>query len=109
MVNKRTIPAEKTLLKAKKYIDNYYSKLLPNDKIEDCFPEIPENETESTTTTATFVANVNANSIIDKYKDEIANNCELIDVYKDKIKDLEIRNRVCEEVLNVIEELRNEG
>lgn len=109
MVNKRTVPAEKTLLKAKKYITNYY-QVLPEDKLENCFPDIPESETEFTTTTTTFVTNVNVdeNPIVDKYRDEIANNCELIEIYKDKIRDLEVRNKVCQEVLMVVEELRNE-
>lgn len=111
MVNKRTIPAEKTLLKAKKYIDDYYHQVLPEDKLENCFPDIPESEAEITTTTTDFVTNVNvdSNPIINRYRDEMANNCELIEIFKNKIEELEVRNKVCEEVLKVVDEIRNEG
>lgn len=110
MVNKRTVPAEGTLTRAKKCIDNYYHNVLPEDKLEDCFPDIPESETEPITTTIGFAMNVNvdSNPIINRYQDEIANNCELIEMFKNKIEELEVRNKVCEEVLKVVNELRNE-
>lgn len=114
MITKQTsIPSEKTIRKLKDYIENSANY----------FQVDPITETEFTTTTAqtTFEDFVveeipvkplekcdKPNDIKEKYLQEIEENNVIIETYRDIIDNLTIRNRVCEEVLAVIDEIRGE-
>lgn len=123
MVSKSNRPGRETLEKVKEFFDNISS--LKEEKIEankiketnikeeqnDC---IEQNYTDITDFVQEPITNENntketESSVAKRYETELSEIDEVISIYNDKIKELEIRKKVCEEVLKVIDEIRNEG
>lgn len=132
MITKETsIPSEKTIVKIKNFMEKYNKSTVAN-----YYQVEPITETECVTTTASTldgetqiiydefispelkkcdekpVENTekcdNAEDIKQKYLQEIEENNFIIETYRDIINKLTVRNKVCEEVLSVIDELRGE-
>lgn len=123
MVSKSNRPGRETLEKVKKFFDNIPSlkeENIKNNEIENV--DIKEEQTEHMEQDymdmTDFVEeeivpenNIKEteSNVVKRYETELSEIDEVISIYNDKIKELEIRKKVCEEVLKVIDEIRNEG
>ena len=109
-------PADKTLRNLKKYFDDIEKNTIVVDEWtnQPCetanFDEFvtPELEKCDETPVETMEKCDETNDIKRRYQTEIEENNVIIETYQDIINNLINRNRVCEEVLKVIDELRGE-
>ena len=97
LINKRVRPSDNMLIALKKYFDNLSNtinipELVPNNIIVK-----EDNKSKD-----------NMLSIVDKYKNELDDIGIELEKHHYEIKKLEIRRQVCEEVLNALDEIRNE-
>ena len=110
MTCKKIKPSYKVIENVKNYIDNILAQSVVEEPL--IYPEIPaveitkleprelvpnyfEEEKKETTTS----------NVITRYRNELDEIENVIAMYNQKIKDLEIRKRICTEVLSAIDEL----
>ena len=111
MTCKKFKPSYRVIENVKNYLDNILAEPIV---VEPQFPEIPtievpklepkelvpnyfEEEKKETT----------ANNVVDRYTNELDEIEDVIAMYREKIKDLEIRKKICVEVLSAIKELNS--
>ena len=110
------MPAYNTLKKLKEFFDSFEKDTIVVDEWvnqpcetvdfdEFVMPELETHEVEMVNDVSDYDAE---DEIVTRYRVEIETNNELIETYKDLIDRLSVRNKVCEEVLKVIDELRGE-
>lgn len=117
MASKRIkLPSEKTISIIKNYVDSVSKineeKVVIEDTTIDEFIKDSENYVVMQTVNnenKIVKEEHNTSNVENKYKNELDEINEIIDIYKGKMQELEIRAKVCEEVLKVINEIRNEG
>lgn len=107
MITKETtIPSEKTILKIKNYMESLEEK--PSTQVE-FYQFIADAEEKCDKTPVETVEKCDEEGDIRRrYQQEIEENNVIIETYQGIINNLLNRNRVCEEVLKVIDELRGE-
>ena len=105
IVNKRSKPSYNILNNFKKYLDDL---LTEPTIIEPQFPEASNVKMKE------FVPNYfeeekksEPNKVIERYQNELNEIDDIIVMYNNKIRDLEIRKKICVEVLDAINELNN--
>lgn len=113
MTCKKFKPSYKVIENVKKYLDNILAQPIVDEPL--IYPEIPtiempklepkelvpnyfEEEKKKETT---------ANNVVDRYTNELDEIEDVIAMYREKIKDLEIRKKICVEVLSAIKELNS--
>ena len=104
MTCKKFKPSYKVIGNVKKYLDNILAEPVVS---EPTFPEIPKTDVTE------FVPNYfeepmakksNTNDVVSRYESELADIEDVIEMYNSKIKELEIRKKICVEVLAAIKE-----
>lgn len=99
MCNKVSRPSDKTLQRVKECLESKmqttvdFSELIevPEQDIED-EKELKKEESEP--------------SVVRRYQDELSEIDEILEMYEEKVRDLKIRKKICVEVLEAINELR---
>ena len=107
MITKETaIPSEKTILKIKNYMESLEGQ--PDTQVE-FYQFIADAEEKCDKTPVETIEKCDEEEDIRRrYQTEIEENNAIIETYQGIIDKLTMRNKVCEEVLKVIEELRGE-
>lgn len=114
LVNKKYKPGYDIISKTKEYIDSringtIIAKRDVKPQIDVWFEEPMKMEDLVVDGNEKVEEEKTKESVIARYTKELDEINELIEFYNNKIKDLEIRKKVCVEVLNVIDELKNVG
>lgn len=109
MACKTERPGVKTMLKVKHFFglkeDEYQKNNTEDTNFADFVPIIEEPEADREDRTE-FEKEQEQPSVVRKYKEELSEIDELLEMYEEKVKDLKIRKKICVEVLDAINEFR---
>lgn len=118
MVTKKCKPSYKVIETVKKYLDNILAQPIVDEPL--IYPEIPQVEVKLPEIPSVNVKELvpnyfeeekkqELNGVVERYEKELNEIDDVIQMYNNKIKNLEIRKKICVEVLNVIDELNRIG
>ena len=112
MTSKKFKPSYKVMADVKEYLDKALAKEEPVVDEPLIYPEIPTIETPKLEPKE-LVPNYfeeekksEPSAVIRRYENELTEIDNVLEMYKSKMKDLEIRKKICVEVLNAINEYR---
>ena len=112
MTSKKFKPSYKVIADVKEYLDKALAKEEPVVDEPLIYPEIPTIEMPKLEPTE-LVPNYfeeekksEPSTVIRRYENELTEIDNVLEMYKSKMKDLEIRKKICVEVLNAINEYR---